>query len=149
MDTKPIKAFLSSRGMLVMIAALGLVLGWYLLFKTQGTQDHLVKRNFNFLNQIAVNMNASVESANEAVRFNNRDINSCLKKNMPDYIEQTRLGDSRTPAEGLQSAIDTASTNSARASLSAATWSPAAGTWAYTRLSTADRASSTARVSAR
>jgi hypothetical protein len=92
MNFAPLKVLIPSRGMLFVLIGIGLALGWY-FNNAERTANHLVKRNFNYLNQVAVNLNASAEAARAAVPFNSSYVRDCVGKkfvdlfNRDEYIE--------------------------------------------------------------
>jgi hypothetical protein len=65
--------------MLFVLVGIVLAIGWY-LYSAERTSDHLVKRNFNYLNQVASNINAIVDAAAEAVPFNSGNVQACIRK---------------------------------------------------------------------
>jgi hypothetical protein len=80
MNLQPLRVLMPGRVMLVMLLLLGLGLGWY--FVTSSARgDHLVRRNFNHLNQVTANINASVDALRAQVKFNQA-------RPCPDVTEQ-------------------------------------------------------------
>ncbi len=85
MNLQPLKILVPGRAMLVMLLLLALGLGWYYV-SSSAQGSHLVRRNFNHLNQITANIDASVDALHAQVRFNQgapcpdaEDEESCLK----------------------------------------------------------------------
>jgi hypothetical protein len=84
MNLAPLKALIPSRGMLFVLVGIGLALGWY-FYNAERTADHLVKRNFNYLNQVAININAIADAATAAVPFNSRYVQNCISRKLPKF----------------------------------------------------------------
>ncbi|MEP6390257.1 MAG: cache domain-containing protein [Halioglobus sp.] len=68
MKLPQLQSLLPSRGMMFVALGLSLAIGWY-FYNSSGVADHLTKRNFNYLNQIGSNLDASVDAAEQYVRF--------------------------------------------------------------------------------
>ena len=102
MNLQPLRVFLPGKVMLAFLAFLGIVMGWYYL-SSQAKADHLTKRNFNFLNQVAVNINASRNAAKQAMSFNSGSVRSCIRETFPN--SSPNLEDSRATNIALEKTI--------------------------------------------
>ena len=73
MKLPPLQSLLPNKGMTLVIMVLALLVGWY-FYHASSNADHLIKRNFNSLNQIGANIDASISSARQIGSFNRKEI---------------------------------------------------------------------------
>jgi len=71
MKLPQLQSILPGRSMMFVALGLSLAIGWY-FYNASGVADHLTKRNFNYLNQIGSNIDASIDAAGEYGKFLNK-----------------------------------------------------------------------------
>lgn len=108
----PLRSLVPSRLMVGCLALIAVAGGWY-YFSSESKADHLVKRNFNYLNQVASNINATTRAVEAALVFNSNALYECLEKELgagESYVGVRYFGKQREIVlkggqEGLRTAL--------------------------------------------
>ncbi|MDJ0879690.1 MAG: hypothetical protein QNI86_13820, partial [Halieaceae bacterium] len=110
-----LRTLVPSRIMVGCLTLIGVAGGWY-YFSSQAKADHLIKRNFNYLNQVASNINATTQAVEAALVFNNSSIYACLEERL---VENPATSGGAESGQDKQNAVAAAEMDDLRTALTA------------------------------